>query len=84
MAKTYAAGLFSSITAAATLTAASRLPQTTFSDADIPSSSSKVRNDNPRTTTKIKIEGPKLSSFKIGETKLQKVENMGTKTAIKP
>jgi hypothetical protein len=26
---------------------------------------------------------PKLSSFKIGEPKLQKVENRGTKTAIK-
>jgi hypothetical protein len=51
MAKTYAAGLFSAITAAATATAASRLPQTTFSDAAIPSSSSKVQNDNPRTTS---------------------------------
>jgi hypothetical protein len=57
MAKTYAAGLFSAITAAATTTAASRLPQTTFSDGAIPSSSSKtessskVRNDNPRTTS---------------------------------
>ncbi|KAK2365555.1 P-loop containing nucleoside triphosphate hydrolase superfamily protein [Trifolium repens] len=51
MAKTYAAGLFSAITAAATATAASRLPQTTFSDAAIPSSSSNVRNDNPRTTS---------------------------------
>jgi hypothetical protein len=51
MAKTYAAGLFSAITAAATAAAASRLPQTTFSDAAIPSSSSKVQNDNPRTTS---------------------------------
>jgi hypothetical protein len=30
------------------------------------------------------IGGPKLSSFKIGGPKLQKVENRGTKTAIKP
>ncbi|GAU16241.1 hypothetical protein TSUD_298730 [Trifolium subterraneum] len=57
MAKTYAASLLSAITAAATVTAASRLPQTTFSDGAIPSSSSKtessskVRNDNPRTTS---------------------------------
>jgi hypothetical protein len=30
------------------------------------------------------IGGPKLSSFKIGGPKLQKIENRGTKTAIKP
>jgi hypothetical protein len=30
------------------------------------------------------IGEPKLSSFKIGRPKLQKVENRGTKTAIKP
>jgi hypothetical protein len=30
------------------------------------------------------IGGPKLSSFKIGKLKLQKVENRRTKTAIKP
>jgi hypothetical protein len=30
------------------------------------------------------LGGPKLSSFKIGGPKLQKVENRGTKTAIKP
>jgi hypothetical protein len=30
------------------------------------------------------LGGPKLSSFKIGGPKLQKIENRGTKTAIKP
>jgi hypothetical protein len=30
------------------------------------------------------IGGSKLSSFKIGEPKLQIVENIGAKTAIKP
>jgi hypothetical protein len=30
------------------------------------------------------IGGPKLSSFKIGGPKLQKIENRNTKTAIKP
>jgi hypothetical protein len=29
------------------------------------------------------IRGPKLSSFKIGGPKLQKIENRGIKTAIK-
>jgi hypothetical protein len=30
------------------------------------------------------IGGSKLSSFKIGRSNLQKIENRGTKTAVKP
>lgn len=56
MAKSYAAGLFSAITAT-TATAAARSSQTTFSDGVIPSSSNasepspKVQNNHPRTTS---------------------------------